>query len=255
MAEEKGYFLTEQDRQILVRWIEQQKQIRANPTRQRSVPTDPITTPDVYMAKVTTAIPALTEAAGTGTGTNYTPGSATCDIYSIDLTTGRLRQQFNINKTVYNLSDTAVPIGWAVIHRDKFGSWVCGLGATSSSSGGSSSGGSSISDCDCYNCVPPSQAVIFDCSFCPDGALNQYHADFGTWPGITAPLGGDQYFTWVSSCLWQGPLIFIDGPGTGTGTGTPTGGGYYQWSYNSAAENSTLVLAWISGNDIAGIGA
>ncbi len=84
--------------------------------------------PEVYIARTLTGIPALTEEPGTGTGENNdTPGAAYCDIYQLigdnDEATLELTPVFN--KLVYNLSTSAIPRDvWVLIIQDKYGRWL-----------------------------------------------------------------------------------------------------------------------------------
>lgn len=244
---EKAYYLNEADRKKLQEW---DRIIRNLPQNQSAVrpPDQQGVTPDVHIAKSPGIIQPMTAVAGTGTGSSFAPGvGANCDIYSIDLDTGLLVLRPNLAKTVYNLSKTAVPAGWIVIHKNKFGQWVCGLGAsTSGSTAGQTSGG-----CICFNCVTADLATVFACPAAVDGALFSYVVDTGVWNAFPT-LSGIQTLIWDSGCLWTSAPIDIN---LGTGTGTAQEG-LYQWQLIMAGTgglDSTLELVLISGYDVARI--
>ena len=251
MMVEKAFYLTEADLKTIKEYLKVSDDRRGN-SPSKHQPQEGYLTPEVYMAYAGSGIPAI-GGTNTGSGTNYSPGSASCNIYSINLTTGYLQQVQNVTKTVYNLSSTAVPTGWVVIQRDKFGNWLVGLGASSSGS----SGGGATGQCNCFNCITPAQASVGGCSNCPDGAPYQYQVSFGNWTAYPQ-IAGTQYLTYDHGCYWYSPQIFCAGSGLGTGspdlgTGSPGGGGYYQWQLYINGINSTLSLINTSGNNPLGI--
>lgn len=247
---DKAYFLSESDLAVIKEFVRKESTTRQNP-KIRHIPEVSQTTTEVYIAYSSTGISALNSMMGSGgSGTIWSPNSAECDVYSIDLDTGRLTKQFDISKTVYNLSVNPVPAGWLVISRDKYGNWVCGLGALSGNTPGGSGGGSA--GCNCFNCITAIQAVIDSttCSYCPNGAPFRYTVDFGTWAAYPT-LFGLQVLTWSSGCTWSSPTIRIE-LGTYAGTGSPSEYGIYQWNLVFAA-TTTLELSLVSGTDIVGI--
>ena len=250
MMVEKAFYLTEADLKTIKEYLKVSDDRRGN-SPSKYQPQEGYLTPEVYMANCSLGIPALSSAT-LGTGSSFTPGSQSCDIYSINLLTGFLQQIQGVSKTVYNLSATAVPNGWVVIQRDKFGNWLVGLGASATSV----SGNGGYLGCNCFNCITPVQATVTSCSACPNNAAFQYSINFGIWTTYSQ-LGGTQILTYVSGCIWQSGLTFVPGTNFGTGspdlgTGSPGGGGYYQWVLTMAGANTTLVLTFVRGHNIVG---
>lgn len=259
MADKKVYFLSESDLATIKHFIKVQQSQRNNTPTHAASAHVPQANTDVYMAFAPSGIPGLTQggSAGSteGTGSDYAmPGSALCNIYSIDTDTGELQPVYNLDKQVYNLSATVVPTGWLVIHKEKFGSWVAGLGAASESTGSNgNTTGNSTNDCPCFDCLAADEAPVGACGFCTTGAAYQYTADVGEWLEFPT-LGGIVTMTYVSGCTWASDVIFVEGTGTGTEVGTASGdGGSYQWVLVMAASATTLELLLVSGNDIVGL--
>jgi hypothetical protein len=126
------YWFTEQDAAVIRDLIRRVKGDRENvPVRTPSPQSEEedFTTPEVYIAWPPAAgIPAM--ASGVGTAPDV-PGSATCDIYQIqvDGSTPELIQVEGLTRVVYNLSNAAIPQDWIVAGRDKFGRWLALGGA------------------------------------------------------------------------------------------------------------------------------
>lgn len=79
--------------------------------------------PEVYVADVPAGgIPGLT--------LPDKPGSATCDIYKInvDVSPEVLVEVVDLSKTVYNLSTTDITEEWVQVTRSKFGAWLASIG-------------------------------------------------------------------------------------------------------------------------------
>ncbi len=135
----KGFILNEADRDALEAMLEEFRGRRLNTTgRPRPGEDLIIQAPEVYAAKAPEAgIPALTFSVGpgeTGTGSDsvntavITPGSAECEVYRLLDSAGTDGSVFlesaDFTRTVYNLSTERAPgNAWALIARDKFGSW------------------------------------------------------------------------------------------------------------------------------------
>jgi len=245
---EKMFYLTEKDRNTIKQFLDIQK--RQNSFTRSVAPDNHLQgTTEVYIAKANGSIPAVTETA-TGTGTDYSPHSLLCNIYLIEMDTGLLKPVSDIAYPVYNLGGSTVSAGWVLIHREKYGKWVCGLGGSSTSSGGG--GATYFGQCNCYNCITPAQATVTVamCSNCPDGAPFTWLFNPGTYVYGYSELGGDHYLIWDSGCVWKGDLVSIS-TGTGTGTGT-SDDAVYQWVFTIGAtpETTSVVLTYISGPNI-----
>ncbi len=121
-----GYILSDKDKEVLKKWVEENKHLFSNTSGRPAVPEPDGVTIDIHVARTPTGgIPALTEASGTAI--DDVPGSAECEIYRLitnDTGTKRLSTTPVYKKTVYNISTTAIPAAvWVLIKRDKFGEW------------------------------------------------------------------------------------------------------------------------------------
>lgn len=88
---------------------------------------------DVYIARPVSedGIPGLTRAeSGTGTSLTDSPGSGDCYIYRLIGAAGggdlSIDQIDTTTKTVYNLSQDAIPQDWFIAHKTKQGYWFAG---------------------------------------------------------------------------------------------------------------------------------
>jgi hypothetical protein len=80
--------------------------------------------PEVYIARVTTPLPAIAQFSGTATGSQDwdTPGSAVLPFYRIS--SSGVTEPIGISRTVYNLSSVAISEEWVPVVRTKGGVWV-----------------------------------------------------------------------------------------------------------------------------------
>lgn len=92
--------------------------------------------PEFYLARPESSIPALVVKSRTGTATSSgtgtdspdppgegdTPGSGTADIYQLRQSDGTM-QKIAIHQTVYNISSSVLKDEWIEVNRDKFGTW------------------------------------------------------------------------------------------------------------------------------------
>lgn len=134
MADKTVTFLTQADRDIIQRFLDEKRRSAVNTTqrgREGANEHEEWLVPEVYVARVPSGgIPALV-----GSGDESVligrdgdiPGYADCDIYRI-LQTGsrpKLRKVSFVPKKVFNLSTDAInSIPWIITLRDKFGSWL-----------------------------------------------------------------------------------------------------------------------------------
>ncbi len=229
-----GYVLTQKDIQLLNATIAAVKALRQN-TFIRSQEDQQGFTPEVYVAypQTSAGIPALT---GGSSSSGASPGSATCDIFQLDILDNNLID-LGTSETVYNLASTALPQTWILISRDKFGQWWVGAvpgGGSSSSS--SSSGG--ISCDDCYDCIPVNGATVGTCSVATGGATPQYQIDFGIWdfsdvPGSSSSdesLGTEELTTFTytgSGCTWNARNVLLCEEVAGSSSSSSTICGVY----------------------------
>ena len=97
----------------------------------------PALAPQTYHATGTGSRLGLGTGTGTGSGTSTQPGFADCTIYQV-LQFGGLHpkpelQPTGLVRTVYNLSESAIPGGaWILVERDKWGTWWAVEGAAES---------------------------------------------------------------------------------------------------------------------------
>jgi hypothetical protein len=186
-----GIVLSESDRALLQSVLDRVRR-DLPPKTAHAPPDDSLTTPEVYAALTPpSGIPALAGAL---------PGSAECAVYRV---VGGALEPAGFSRDVLNLSDADVAgSAYALVTRDKFGTWWVGQGVGSASGSGSGSGvgrGTTVS------------VVSNVCALTgsPGGTRVEYTP-------ITLPPGAT-----------VGKATCVDNPGdccTGTGTGTGTGG-------------------------------
>jgi hypothetical protein len=124
------YYLDREDREnflALVADLRRRGVGKGSPPASRD---DDHLSPEIYVARTPSGgIPALGEN-GTGTSGDDVPGSATCQIYRVALSTEILTPVWSFSKKVYNLNESAV-LGdkWILVVRDKYGDWFHAAGA------------------------------------------------------------------------------------------------------------------------------
>jgi len=158
----EAFYLTDADRQALQEMLVQWRRMRGN-IPLRSGDDVGHQAPEIYVAKPqeSSGIPAMTPAAGTATFDE--PGEALCDIYQIVVTAGVPEiQPTGLEKTVYNVSTTAIDQVLVVVKRDKYGRWLAEAPGT---------GGSELVEC-CLAEDHPGRGVVFD-------------VNVGTWNSAT----------------------------------------------------------------------
>jgi hypothetical protein len=120
-----GYLLSEYDRQVLQKLLDDHGMSKIQHTPQEAV----LGAPEVYVAKVQASpgsIPALVKA---GSGENYDhPGYASCDIYQIlpgvESENWDLTPISGLSYPVFNLSTSEISDDWILVIRSKSGYWI-----------------------------------------------------------------------------------------------------------------------------------
>jgi hypothetical protein len=140
MAEQDQFTLSQADVDFLKKLRDEHERRNINTPNRFEPPEQEVYVPDIYIAHAITGVPALTGTAGTGTGTGYgdIPGAATLGLFKLG-GDGQLHP-LHYTRKVYNLSTTAIPAGWVVIERDKWGTWLVSNPQSASGGGGGSSG-------------------------------------------------------------------------------------------------------------------
>jgi hypothetical protein len=123
-----GYLLSEYDRQVLQRLLDDHGMSRIQHTPQEAI----LGAPEVYVAKVQTSpgsIPALVKA---GAGESYDhPGYASCDIYQIlpgvESENWDLTPISGLSYPVFNLSTSEIADDWILVIRSKSGHWIASI--------------------------------------------------------------------------------------------------------------------------------
>lgn len=255
MTQKRVIFLTEEDREALKAYLHESRSRNKNERSQNPVGNSQ-TTPDVHVAYVRETIPAIT---GTGTGSSVA-NRADCEIYEVDLETGELIIQGDELQTVFNISSSDLPPGWALIYRSKFnGVWVAGPANSTGTGGTTSSTGGDCNCQGCFNCLTNAQAIVTTCANAPDGAAFEYTVDFGTWVAWPT-LGGAHTLRYQgrsgsgtggmtsNTCQWLSEEVTIT-------VGTGGDYGVYQWVYEIFVDYATLSLTLVSGTDVIDLGA
>lgn len=146
------------------------------------------------------------------------------------------------SRTIYNIqrgSATDPEVGDKVWVRQYLGQWVI-VGSAAVDSGGSSGGGCGC--CDCLDCVESADAEVDDCAECTNGAMTRYSIPLGTW-AEWPELGGTVIVTQESgTCVWKSRLLAVRDPVSGCR-------GWYQYTLTQDGIDSSLTLAWVSGED------
>lgn len=139
MAPQKLVVLSEADRDLIQRFLDESRRASVNTTqrgREGQTEHEEWLVPEVYVARVpANGIPALVGSGGDAQllgREGDQPGFADCQIYRVLATAGKpkLRKVSFHPKTVFNLSTSAInSIPWLLTLRDKFGSWfAAGVG-------------------------------------------------------------------------------------------------------------------------------
>lgn len=121
--------LTEKDRTVVRKLIAtHMRELGIVPTRVKTTGQElAIQTPDIWIAKPTSAggIPALVPTTGTGSDDFDQPGEGPCDLYRIHLNDD-VPEIRTIEKEipVYNLRAVVLPQEWLLVVRLKMGNWV-----------------------------------------------------------------------------------------------------------------------------------
>jgi hypothetical protein len=123
-----GYLLSEYDRQVLQKLLDDHGMSRIQHTPQETI----LGAPEVYVAKVQTSpgsIPALVKA---GSGESYDhPGYASCDIYQIlpgvESENWDLTPISGLSYPVFNLSSSEIADDWILVIRSKSGHWIASI--------------------------------------------------------------------------------------------------------------------------------
>lgn len=150
--------LTQADRDLIQRFLDEKRRSSLNTHnrgREGQTEHEEWLAPEVYIAKVSTEIPALVGSGGDADAEigneGDEPGYASCDIYQIRASSGvpKLRKVGTFPKRVYNLFGADITeTPWIPVVRDKFGSWLALGGITAADVGtGSDFCGNLILDC------------------------------------------------------------------------------------------------------------
>lgn len=136
MADAEGYYLTEEDRNALRELLDRELRGRRHGRSRYSLPEETSQSPDVYVAHIPPAgIPAIDVGVTTGTGSwnDDTPSSAECGIYRLVESGGTYDlKPIGITRKVYNIANSAVQGNiWAIVQRDKFGTWYTSVASSS----------------------------------------------------------------------------------------------------------------------------
>jgi hypothetical protein len=123
-----GYLLSEYDRQVLQKLLDDHGMSRIQHTPQEAI----LGAPEVYVAKVQASpgsIPALVKA---GSGESYDhPGYASCDIYQIlpgvESENWDLTPISGLSFPVFNLSTSEIADDWILVIRSKSGHWIASI--------------------------------------------------------------------------------------------------------------------------------
>lgn len=137
------FYLTGED-VALFREMAQEFRARKKGMRDWGGPPKPPQAPEVYLAKVPPGgIPALSQSATTGTGTDQplddVAGEVECEIYQLDPETGEFGRVGELTYIVHNLAPSAISANrtpWVLVVRDKFGEWFVAGGAATANSDG-----------------------------------------------------------------------------------------------------------------------
>lgn len=129
MANKKLITLSQTDRDVLVKVVEDYLHRRQNDYTRTSIHRDQSQTPEVYIGLTPHGgIAALNEAPGSSgsAGTGDEPGAGECEIYRIDESVDPpLMEYAGFTRDVYNLSGTAITgMEWVLLVKEKFGSWI-----------------------------------------------------------------------------------------------------------------------------------
>lgn len=126
MAE--GFILNANDKRIISQVVREVLSQQGNPQAQNpsGIEFEDHQAPEVYIALPPQGgIPALTRVGTSDSpGIGDTPGSADCDIYTLD-SSGNLQKVGTTSFAVKNLSKTIVSQDWVIVKRNKHGVWFC----------------------------------------------------------------------------------------------------------------------------------
>lgn len=121
-----AFVLTERDAQVLREMLSdfKRRNLNSGGRQEPEFVSDLHQAPETYVAEVTTAIPGLTVAAGTGA--TIIPGASTCALYRLlraGSVNGRL-VPLHVSVAVHNLSEDPIAVDSLIlVERDKFGTW------------------------------------------------------------------------------------------------------------------------------------
>lgn len=227
------YLLSAADRDLLQELLRDKSRNKKEMVRGNQIEPAVSQAPEVYVARTgETGIAALTDEAGTGSGTHAgydRPGVADCDIYRLFTIDGinQLEPVEGLSREVFNLSLTAIdPNTWILVARDKFGRWytilgVIGAEGPTGPTGATGSTGATGAGSDSCACCPD----LITTACCPDGVSSMLIAELGelSYPGTAPGTAGDgtladplsnHTFRMLhnGASAWIGDLdIFVDG--------------------------------------------
>lgn len=245
MAGKEIMVMTQADRDLIQRFLDEKRRAPVNPTgrgREGVTEHEEWLTPEVYIAKIantTTGIPALVGSGGDADAVGFAgdePGYADCTIYRILAESGtpKLRKVSSVGRRVYNIFPEAiVDTPWIPVTRDKFGSWLA-MGSVGTVGTGTD-GGSGEPDCgflilDCPTPVPECcpTATMPDALVLSFSIDNTETGTAGTAGTLSMTRSGTDYAGTVLYCTIDDHLRILLSCTLSCVPGVGTAGG--QWS-------------------------